>query len=105
MAEGTEKQEHERQFLRSLSIKIGEQSYRHESLKIFRRRQSKHLSVRRSEFRQKDSEQRLEWLGNSTRADLYKTLKKYHFSREKRSIVFFLFKSSSVRKTQESPPF
>lgn len=42
------------------------------------------------EFRQKNSAQRLKWPGNSTRGNLNKTLKKYHFSREKKSILFSL---------------
>jgi hypothetical protein len=42
------------------------------------------------EFRQKNSEQRLKWPGNSTRGNLNKTLKKYHFSRNKKTILFSL---------------
>lgn len=89
VAEGTEQQGYERLFKGNLTIKTGEPSYRLESRKLLRHRQSKYLSVRHSEFRQKNSEQRLEWLGNSARGNLNKTLKKYLFSREKRSIVFF----------------
>lgn len=49
VAEGTEGQEYERLFKRSLTIKTGEKSYRLESRKILRHRQSKYLSVRHSD--------------------------------------------------------
>lgn len=50
VAEGTEGQEYERLLKRSLTIKTGEQSYRLESRKILRHRQSKYLSVRHSDW-------------------------------------------------------
>lgn len=49
VAEGTEGQGYERLSKGSLTIKTGEQSYRLESRKILRHRQSKYLSVRHSD--------------------------------------------------------